>query len=264
MSFLETIYLFLIRWDIPIYFIAFVGIVLNLIRFWQSRGRLRRAMFGFERETGTALRTSALVGLLFFSAVAGAVYYVNTSIAPTLPAELLRPPTPAPNIFATPLVSPTPLTAGSPGTLRPRVTPNLVATATLPGAGQPAAPTSTRPPAQPAPASGFIPEGGGCTPAVHISEPRPNTTVFGTVEFIGSASGNDFGAFTLEMRGPGTGETWVDVLGGRSFIPVTGGSLGAVNLAVLDNGLYGVRVTVLDLNGLPAARCTIQLTVNNE
>lgn len=264
MSILESIYVFLIRWDIPIYFICAVGFALNVLRLGQSRSRLRRAMFGFERETGQAMRLSAISGVLVFALLAGVVYSVNVFVAPTLPAELLLPPTPPPNIFATPLTSPTPLGEAVEGTPRSRVTPNLVATATLPGSAATVQPQITRPPDPPAAGEVFIPEGGGCTPGTNISEPRPGSTVFGTVEFIGSATDPAFGAYMLEMRGGATGNEWVDVLGGRSFIPIPNGSLGVVNLTVLENGAYDFRLTVLDTAGLPVARCTIEITINNE
>ncbi len=51
------------------------------------------------------------------------VFFVNSRIAPTLPPELLKPPTPTPNIFSTPLSSPTPL--GTRGADREVVTPSF-------------------------------------------------------------------------------------------------------------------------------------------
>ncbi|MDJ0756930.1 MAG: hypothetical protein QNJ45_25590 [Ardenticatenaceae bacterium] len=269
MEILNAVYVFLIQWDIPIYFLAAAGFLINVLRLWYSRRQLKRAMFTVEQEQGRGLRTAAVGGMFLFAVMFSTVLYVNLQVAPTLPPELLLPPTPPPNIFATPLSSPTPEGDDLAGTVRPRVTPNLVATATLPGnlAGESAEtplPTNTRPPSVPATGEVFIPEGGGCTPGVNISFPRQNMTVFGTVEYIGTAVDESFGAYELEMRGPGTGNEWVNVIGGRSFVPVSNDVLGTVNLGVLENGTYNVRLTIVDADGSLNARCTIAIEVNNE
>lgn len=269
MDFLNAVYVFLIEWDIPIYFVATIGILVNIGRLWLSQRQLRRSMFNVEREQGQRLRWSSLTGILFFGLVFGTVAYVNIEVAPTLPADLLQRATPAPNAFATPLSSPTPVVADPDAVVRPRVTPNLAATATLPGGlaatpGGTPLPTNTRPPSVPVTGEVFIPEGGGCTPGANISFPRQNMTVFGIVTFSGTASGDAFGAYEIEMRGPGTGNEWVDVIGGRSFVPVSNDVLGSVDLGVLENGSYNVRLTIVDTLGGLTARCTISIEVNNE
>lgn len=269
MDILNPVYVFLIEWDIPIYFIATIGILVNIGRLWLSQRQLRRSMFNVEREHGQRMRVSGLLGILLFGGMFGLVTYINAEVAPTLPPELLRQPTPIPNVFSTPFSSPTPLSQNDDAVVRPRVTPNLAATATLPGFeiatpdGTPV-PTNTRPPAVPATGEVFIPEGGGCTPGANISFPRQNMTVFNTVVFSGSATDNSFGAFELEMRGPGTGNEWVNVLGGRSFVPVSNDVLGSVDLSVLQNGSYNVRLTIVDAAGGLTSRCTITIVVNNE
>lgn len=271
MELLNPVYVFLIEWDIPIYFIATIGILLNLGRLWLAQRQLRRSMFNVEREHGQRMRTSSLLGILLFGLIFGLVTYINAEVAPGLPPELLQRATPIPNVFATPLSSPTPDQQNQDGFVRPRVTPNLAATATLPGAalveGDPAetpVPTNTRPSDEPETEEVFIPEGGGCTPGANISFPRQNMTVFGTVTFSGSATDDSFGAYEVELRGPGTGNEWVNVLGGRSFVPVSNGELASVDLGILENGPYNVRLTIVDAAGGLTSRCTISVEINNE
>lgn len=269
---MEQLYVFLIEWDIPIYFVGGLVWLISLYQFWQANRRVQRSVFSLERERAQQARGNALLFLTAATAVVGLVLYVNLSIAPSLPPELLRPPTPTPNVFATPLSSPTPLGGNDVlGTPRPRVTPNLVPTVTLlPG-------LATAPPATPLPPEGeggsvevappgqppvAIPEGGGCTPAVNIAQPAANTAVFGTVEFIGTASGAQFGFYRLELRGETTGNAWATLLD-DTFTAVENGTLGAANLGNLPNGEYEVRLSVLSASNQPVGQCTIRLVVSN-
>ncbi len=270
---MEQLYVFLIEWDIPIYFIGGFVLLNSLYQLLRANRSVRRAVFSLERERAHQARGNALLGLLVSTAVVSLVLYVNLSIAPTLPPELLKPPTPTPNIFAPPLSSPTPLGAGETaiGTPRPRVTPNLVATVTLPAN---LAPAQTPPhPAekentennQPLPPAGpalAIPEGGGCNPAVNITQPATNSAVFGTVEFIGTASGGNFGFYRLELSGATTNNQWV-VLIDDTFTAVENSLLGTANLGNLPNDTYDIRLSVLTTGSQPAGQCIITIAVNN-
>ena len=100
---MDRIYLFLIRNDVWIYILSAFGLVWYVTELIRSQNALRRAMFNLERETASRVRNHALSFVLFFAAVVGIVYYVNTAVAPTLPETVLSPPTPTPDIFATPV-----------------------------------------------------------------------------------------------------------------------------------------------------------------
>lgn len=269
---MEQFYVFLIQWDIPIYFISGIGILVSLVQLGRGQNLLRTAMFSLEREQGYQLRNSSLGFLLFFTLVTAAVLYTNVQIAPTLPDTRLRLPTPTPNLFATPLSSPTPLgEQASEGGTPPPETIELAPTVTLPSGVVPPVPAGTAAPATtPTPSAvtgggdGFIPAGGGCTPAVSISQPRPNTAVFGTVEFYGTASSDDFGFYLLEIQGDATSSTWVNILGEETVQQVSNGLLGAANLGSLPNGNYQVRLTLLDNSGGRVGQCVIDLVLSNE
>lgn len=275
---MNEIYVLLVRWDIPIYFISAVGIIVSLYQLYRARYILRRAMFTLERETGERIRNSASLSLLIFTAAVGAVIYVNLRVAPSLPPELLRAPSPTLDLFSTPLSSPTPLNPNQQdATPRPRTTPNLVPTVTLAGnVVVPEAPPALLPTSTPeltdgsgpeiitGGGDGFIPAGGGCNPAVSISQPRPNATILGTTEFYGTATNPNFGFYLLEIRGEATGNQWVNILGDNMITQVSNGLLGAVNVGTLPNDIYEVRLSVLDNTGQQTGQCVITLVIENQ
>ena len=121
-----------IRDSVWIYILSAFGLVWYIGELIRAQRALGRAMFNLERETATRLRNHALSFVLFFVAIVGIVYYVNRFVAPDLPEEVLSPMTPTPDIFATPLSSPTPLvTPLVEGDIS--IAPVLAPTATLPG-----------------------------------------------------------------------------------------------------------------------------------
>ena len=94
---MDRIYVFIIRNDVWIYILSILGLVWYLSELWRARGLLRGAMFGLERERGQRLQSRALILVILCTSIIALVTYVNLQVAPTLPAELLKPPTPMPN-----------------------------------------------------------------------------------------------------------------------------------------------------------------------
>ena len=256
---MNDIYIFLIRNDIWIYIVCLFGLFWYLTQFFQARGMLRRAMFGLEKERGKAIRNTAVVSIMSFTAVISLVYYVNAQIAPTLPAELLKPPTPTPNIFATPLSSPTPL-----GIAAPTATLGLVPTVTLPGQGNDplsndtATESETAVPDIPIITTPTI----SCIPQLNITEPRDGAAVAGLVTFNGTANTDHFQLYRLEANGPETNGQWASLLATDVTQPIIDGFLGQVNLQDWANGPYLVRLTAVDILNNPTNICVIQVTLN--
>jgi hypothetical protein len=277
---MDFLYLFFIRNDVWIYILSALGIVWYLSELIKARAILRRAVFGLEHERGQRLQTKALTFLALFGSLIGLVAYVNLQVAPSLPPELLRPPTPTPNIFATPLSSPTPL--GSPQPDQPTPTPPIAPTVTLarPAGGGPAAPQpvpistpllgseappggndgtqpgETEPPAAPPPAAAV-----GCSPNVNITSPASGSTVSGSVSFFGTATDAAFAFYKLEASGPETGGIWASTIGGTVEQPVVNGQLGSAIMGGWQPGTYSFRLTVVDLTSNEVGQCIIQLAV---
>lgn len=280
---MERFYVFLIENRIGIYIFCGLGLFWfgsNLIR---ARGVLRSAVFSIEREQATRIQNRALIIIFVLFALVGMATYVNAAIRPTLAPELLVPPTFTPDIFATPLSSPTPLI--TPLSIEATVPP-LAATATLPPDILPAAGSSaqTRPPqaTQPPSANGTIPvtaeesAGGngaaatstpssetllGCGPTLNISNPVDGDTLSGQVTILGTASGDDFFFYKLEINGPETGGVWASLTGAVAQQPVDSGTLGSVNLGAWAEGAYTIRLTVVDRTSNEVGSCAVAVTV---
>jgi hypothetical protein len=277
---MNAIYLFLIRNDVWIYILSALAIVWYFSELLKSRSILRRARFGLERERGLRIRNKALTLLAIFSAIIAIVIYVNVEIAETLPPEMLAPATFTPDIFATPLSSPTPL--GSPTAILPSPTPPFAPTVTLrsPPGGVPQlspTPLSTPPPGGAPPVSGptatvrppqatIEPPGTGvgCIPAVNISSPASGSVVSGFVSFVGVASDPNFAFYRLEANGPETNNTWASILGETADQQVLGGVLGGASMGDWMLGDYAFRLTVVDLSSSVVGQCIIQLTLGAE
>lgn len=262
---MERLYVFLIRNDVWIYILCGLGLTWYLAELWRARRLLRGAMFGLEKERGRQMQQTALTFIVFFAALIGLVTYVNSQIAPTLPQELLKPPTPTPNIFATPLSSPTPIGGGATATFAVAPTVTLrspdggseppVDLGTIPAEPDetPAATATATLPAQP----------GGCNPGVEITAPPNGITATGTVTFFGTAASTDFAALDLEVYGPETDGRWLSVLGQPATSPVLDGILGSTDFTNWDPGDYLVRLVVIDNQGGITDQCVIQISVTS-
>ncbi len=259
---MDQFFVFILHNDVWIYIVSALGLFWYLNEFIRAQRQLRVAIFNLERETNTQIRNTALVVIFILLGIIGGVYYVNSQVAPTLPASLLRPATPTPDIFRTPLSSPTPLL-----TRQPTPTPPLVPTITLasnpgepaPNPGEEATPEETAtavgtPTPPPTPSV-------GCTVQLNISEPRNGSVVSGTIMFNGTADFEEFGYYTLEANGPQTGGQWASLLGRNIEQTVQDGFLGSVNLSEWETGPYLIRLSAADQSQNTIAQCVIQVTL---
>lgn len=256
---MERVYVFLIRNDVWIYIICGLGSIWYLSEFWRSRRMLRSAVFGLEKERGQWLQRRSLIFIIFFFSIISLVIYVNSNIAPSLPAELLKPPTPTPNIFSTPLSSPT--------SANPVQTPTIAIapTVTLQDQDVPANAAITDETESPEPAIDETPTIiiAGCSADVNIVEPANRFPVSGEVFFYGSADGDRFESFLLEARGPQTGGAWLSITTEEGREPVNDGQLGTANLSNWLPGLYTVRLTVLAAERLVTGRCEVEILLQS-
>lgn len=258
---MDRIYLFLIRNDVWIYIVSVLFLFWYLTELVRAIGTLRRAMFNLERETATAARNHALSFVLFFSAVIAIVFYVNRNIAPTLPAALLVPGTATPDVFATPLSSPTPLgTAAAEG--EGIFAPVLAPTATLPGLQATAVITGTAaaetgaPPGTPTPIADCIPE-------LMISEPLNGSVLFQRVVIRGTANTGELHQYSIEMNGPQTVGAWAPITSEPVAQPIVNGDLAQADLSQWAVGPYQIRLRALDAGGGELGACTIQVILDN-
>jgi hypothetical protein len=259
---MDRVYLFLIRNDVWIYIVSMLGVFWYLTELIRAQHTLRRAMFNLEKETATSARNHALSFLLFFAFVIGSVYYVNRNIAPNLPAELMVPPTPTVDIFATPLAPPTPITTAEAG--ESIFEPILAPTATLPGEpglGSTDVISGTQEvgPAADASPTPFT----TCIPELNFTEPLNGSVAFQTVIFRGTANTGELHQYIIELQGPETLGGWAPASQERLNQPVINGDLGQADLSLYEPGPYLVRMTAFDAAGQALGYCQIQITLDN-
>lgn len=265
---LDRFYLFLIRNDVWIYIVSAMGLFWYGLELIRAQRQLGRAMFNIERETATRLRNNALNFVIFFTVIIGIVYYVNARVAPNLPQELFTPPTPTPNIFVTPLASPSPLSEEGQATAQALAkTPQVAPTVTLPPelGGEPA-PEAPLPEGQPtaeqtpeAIATAFT----GCTPELGIIEPRDGSVAFSSITFRGTADTGEAHAFVVELNGPQTAGEWAPLTTSPVPQPVIEAELGAADLSQWADGPYLARLRALDAQDREVGQCVIQFTLDN-
>ena len=263
---MDQFYGYILRYDVPIYIVSALGLFWYITQFIRAQQQLRVAIFNLERETNTQIRNTAFIISAVLLAIVAGVYYVNSQIAPTLPDDILRPSAPTPDIFLTPLASPTPLL-----TRQPTLTPPLVPTITLASnPGEPAPIPEESSADQPNPEETATAVGTplppptpsvGCTIQLNISEPRNGSIASGTILFNGTADFEEFGYYTLEANGPQTGGQWASLLGRNINQPVQDGFLGSVNLSQWESGPYLIRLSAANQTETFVSQCVIQITL---
>lgn len=268
---MDRVFLFFVRNDVWIYIVCAFGLFWYVTEFVRAQRRLRQAMFSLERETSSQVRNNALTFILFFGAIAGFTYYVNASIAPGLPEELLVPATATPDIFSTPLVPPTPLSG----------TNSDPDSGGLPADGPAPAPTVTLPPEL----GGPIPEPDivtdttsieatltpevigtpfvGCQPELLFTSPLDGSVAFSMVEFVGTANTGETHLYTIELNGPQTEGAWAPLFETPAAQPIVEAALGTADLSAWSDGPYLARLRAIDRAGVEVGQCVIQFTLDN-
>lgn len=253
---MERLYVFIIRNDIWIYFLCGLALIWYTVQLVQARRLLRRAMFNLENERGRLIQRTALSAIIILLAIIVGITYVNIRVAPTLPPEMLSPPTPTPNPFA----SPFPTSAfGTPG---PRQTSTLAVAPTVTLRGEDNSgifddvEVSTNTPVSTLPAAVEA-----CTNEVNITSPPPGVTATGPVTFFGTATAADFNSYDLQALGPQTEGEWLSLLDAPGTEPVVDNILGRFNFANWTSGEYVIRVVILNAANEEVGQCGIQITV---
>ncbi len=264
---MERIYVFIIRNDIWIYILCAIGLIWYVTELVRSRRLLRGAMFGLERERGQRMQNRAVVLILFFLTVAALVTFVNLQIAPTLPADLLKPPTPTPNPLTTPIASPIPQVVSEESAPDPTATLAVAPTVTLAngtlGLSEESDGDQGLEPTEQAAGSAF-PDIviGQCSSDINISAPPSGVAVAGDVSVFGTANSENFGYYDLEIFGPATNEQWVSVYEILQREPLIDDILVTMNLDGFESGSYLLRLLVTDSEGGQAGQCVIQIDVS--
>ena len=192
---------------------------------------------GIDSSGGTGGAVTPVSGAIApVVAVAPTATPTPTSLPPT-PTETPLPPTPAPTETPAPLPTDTPV---------PLPTPEPVVVVEEP--------TPTPEPVVQSPA---CPDGRSV-----ISLPGVNQVVSGVVPILGSATHDQFSFYKLEFApGAGAGDGFVYFDG--TSAQVSGGVLGNFNSTGVPNGVYTIRLIVVDATSNYPPPCSVTVTVQN-
>lgn len=146
----------------------------------------------------------------------------------------------------------------------PTDTPPPTPTETLPPPTDtplPAPPTNTPTPEPPPVVAPLCPD-----PRAVITSPGMNQVVGGVVDIIGTATHESFQFYKLEFA-PGSVDGLADVawnwFAGSNTGSVQGGRLGQLDTRGLANGVYTIRVVVVDLSANFPPPCAVSIVVQN-
>lgn len=245
-----------------IYFLCGVAALFQLYRTWQVRMERRQAIFSLERDKAVNDLYDIFVRAIGILCVMGVTYFMSTVLAdavgpivartlnPTPQAEVLLPtPTNTPlSITETPTSTPTPSDQSAETVATPLNTPVVV---------QAEEPPTPIPAPAPAVAPALCPDA-----RASIVSPGNGAVVSGPVSVIGTAQHDRFDYYKLEYAaGNDAGQGFGYFDGGSA--QVVGGFLGTLNSPAYANGVYTLRLVVVDTSGNYPLPCRVTITIQN-
>jgi hypothetical protein len=255
-----------------IYAICGLVALYQLYKIWAVRAERKQAVFSLEREKAINDTYSILAVALILLVIMGFTYFMSTTLREAvepLVNEALTP-TPALPFILTPTHTPLPVT---PTPTRTATPPNAVAITTgvtltteelTPtagdGTGTPT-PVLETPTATPEPAPVVVAPSCPDQRALLI-RPGQNEVVSGDLNIIGSATHESFQFYKIEAApGANAGGGW-QYMGGNNA-PVVSAFLTTINTRNLTNGLWTLRLVVVDQIGNFIDPCQVTVTVQN-
>jgi len=221
-------------YEVWIYLLLGLGGVIYARKFILAWQELRGAAFGLEQESAQARLNQAAGMLVLVLAMAVTEFVLVSFVTPGVPgASPLS--TPTIDLLATPTTT---LQAS------PTVTGTLQTTMTVSPIVD-----DTRQALE------------GCNPGqIDISSPENESQIGGAVEIRGTADTEDFGFYKLEMKRPEE-TSWLTILAGNQVRQAD--TLGTWNTGLLTPGVYQLSLVVVDNEGQPSPRCTVQVRITS-
>jgi hypothetical protein len=235
---MEQAFAFFRNFEIWIYILLGLGILLALRKFIMAWQELRGAAFGLERDNAQArLNQSSSVLVLLITMVV-AEFVMVSFIVPAFPGAM-PPLTPTLDLLTTPTVTLGAAAGPALSAANGQTTTPPAAATTVPGTEQ-------------APENGCIPG------KVQIDSPSAGSEVSGLVAVSGTVNIENFGFYKIESRKPDDA-TWSILLAGNQ--PVTGGALGTWDTRRLTPGEYQISVVPVDTEARTLPRCAVNVFV---
>lgn len=241
-----------------VYFLCGLAALYQLYRTWQVRAERRQAIFTLEREKALADLYGIFVRALAILAVMGVTYFISNVLAvavePVVEETLEPQPQVAPELLPTPTYTPLPATP------TPTITPTPQPQPVQPVVVEPPTPVvvvDTPTPEPPPVAPALCPDARSA-----IVSPGNGAVVSGQVSFVGTAQHERFSYYKLEFApGSDAGAGFVYFDGAQN--QVVNGLLGVLNTPGLPNGVYTVRLVVVDETGNYPEPCHVNINVQN-
>ena len=232
----------------------------HIYKIWLVRSERRQAVFSLEREKAIRDTYSIFAVAMILLLVMGLTYFVSTTLATAVEPLVneARAPTPPLPFVPTPTNTPLPVT--------PTATITPEANAVLPVATETpveevATPETTVEPPTPAPAPVVM---APACPDERSAFLRPgnNETVRGVLNVIGTAAHDQFQYYKVEFApGADAGDGFVYIAGGNS--PIVNNVLASFDTNALSNGMWTLRLVVVDQTGNFPPPCRVTINVDN-
>ncbi len=245
---MERVLEYLAEYQWWIYGILGLILLFFLRRALLARREEARSIFKLEQEQARSRYTRSVTISALVVVLMAAVFFLSN---PVMPAAT---PTPEPTATVTsgPLAASTLTPTPPPATITPTPTPTVV----RPTRQRPPTPTSEfaetpTPPVRPA----------ACpNPNVRITSPGMNQVIQGNFPIRGTATHPEFGYYKVEVGQGNNPREWT-VVGRLHDAPVNGGVLETFNANAYPNGIYTLRLVVVDQTGNYPEPCQVTVTV---
>lgn len=240
-----------------IYFLCGVAALMQLYRTWQVRAERRQAIFSLERDKAVTDLYNIFVRAILILFVMGLTYFVSNTLTVAVEPVVQRTLDPTPQAV---VLLPTPTNTPLPATVTPTITPTAPpqAATPVPVAQSDAVQPPTATPVPPPPVAPAL-----CPDArSSIISPGNGAVLRGSVGLVGTAQHDNFDYYKVEYApGHDASQGFSYLVGGES--QVVGGLLGTLNSANLSNGVYTLRLVVVDTSGNYPLPCRVSITIQN-
>lgn len=221
-------------YEVWIYLLLGLGGLIYARKFILAWQELRGAAFGLERENAQARLNQAAGMLVLVLAMAVTEFVLVSFVAPGVPG-------------ASPLSTPT---------LDLLATPTTTLQSSAIETGTPQTTTAGSPPLDETQQAQE-----DCIPGqIRITSPENDSQIGGAVEIRGTADIDNFGFYKLEMKRPEE-TSWLTILAGNQA--TQNDILGTWNTGLLPPGIYQLSLVVVDNEGQPSPRCTVQVRITS-
>jgi hypothetical protein len=224
---MEALFRFLAGYEVLIYVILVVGLVVTFRWLWRAYHETQDAVYGLEHQIAMRHMTTAIVAILLIAMLALGELFIASFIVPDLPAV---------TFLLTPTVS---LLSTPQNTLLPELVTAFAGTATITG--------------------GFKFDTSGCVPGeIMITSPIPGQDLNGIVKIFGNVKVQNLGFYKFEFTSRGL-ENWATFYAGR--IIQSDQPIGVWDTSQLIPGDYQIRLVVTDNQGKEFPPCIINVRV---